>query len=155
MKFTAAVVTGLLATSASALFDKYQPWGKRDYSCINAYSGPTENSTIAAGTTVEIKFDRNSGRCDSYLDAYPAANYSLWLYNNPVSVMNGVKSDAEIKIRQNDIPSNATSVTFTVPTDLPEVDDETVWYLRLSTSLNTAPQMPSLFSVLGPFRIVQ
>ncbi|CBF73856.1 hypothetical protein AN8086.2 [Aspergillus nidulans FGSC A4] len=153
MKLTAAVVTGLLATSTSAAFDKWAPWGKRDYSCINAYSGPTENSTLTTGTPLEIKFNRNSGRCDS-LNDYPTGNYSLWLHNNPVRNMGFVNSDYQVKI-QDGISSDATSVTFTLPDDLPEVADDTVWYLRLDTYLPTAPQMPSLFNALGPFRIVQ
>ncbi|KAL4984429.1 hypothetical protein BDW68DRAFT_18896 [Aspergillus falconensis] len=154
MKFAASIVTGLLATSASAAFDKWAPWGKRDYSCINAYSGPTENSTLTTNTPLEIKFDRNSGRCDSSLNNYPASNYSLWLHNNPVRNLGFVDSDYQVKI-QDGIPSDATSVTFSLPDDLPEVDDDTVWYLRLDTVLATAPQMPSLFNALGPFRIVR
>ncbi|KAL4819768.1 hypothetical protein BDW67DRAFT_154093 [Aspergillus spinulosporus] len=153
MKLAAAVVTGLLATSASAAFDKWAPWGKRDYSCINAYSGPTENSTLTTGTPLEIKFNRNSGRCDS-LNDYPTGNYSLWLHNNPVRNLGFVNSDYQVKI-QDGISSDATSVTFTLPDDLPEVADDTVWYLRLDTYLPTAPQMPSLFNALGPFRIVR
>ncbi|KAL4882268.1 hypothetical protein BJY04DRAFT_187565 [Aspergillus karnatakaensis] len=152
MKLAAAVATGILATSASAAFDKWAPWGKRDYSCINAYAGPTENSTIAPNWPVEIRFNRNSGRCDSLYDQFPTGEYSLWLYNNPVREAGFVKSDYQVKLEGN-IPSDAGSVTFTLPDDLPEVDDDTVWYLRLDTWLPTAPQTPTFFNALGPFRL--
>ncbi|KAL4929777.1 uncharacterized protein BDV17DRAFT_260981 [Aspergillus undulatus] len=155
MKLTAAITTGLLATSASAAFDKWAPWGKRDYSCINAYSGPTENSTLTTDLPLSIHFNRNSGRCDNdYYDQYPNGNYSLWLYNNPVRDLGFVNADYRVKI-QDGISPDAKSVSFQLPEDLPEVEDDTVWYLRLDTYLPTAPQMPSFFNALGPFRIVR
>lgn len=101
-----------------------------------------ENSTLTTGTPLEIKFDRNSGRCDS-LNDYPTGNYSLWLHNNPVRNMGFVNSDYKVKI-QDGISSDATSVIFTLPDDLPEVADDTVWYLRLDTYLPTAPQVRPL-----------
>ncbi|KAL4787026.1 hypothetical protein BJX76DRAFT_354636 [Aspergillus varians] len=155
MKFTTtALLTGLLATSASAAFDKWAPWGKRDYSCINAYSGPTENSSIAANWPVEIRFNRNSGRCDALYDGFANAEYTLFLYNNPVREQGFVQSEYQVKL-QDGIPADAGSVTFSLPTDLPEVADDTVWYIRLATYLPTAPQSPSLFNALGPFRLVR
>ncbi|KAL4794987.1 hypothetical protein BDV19DRAFT_363866 [Aspergillus venezuelensis] len=155
MKFTAAITTALLATSASAAFDKWSPWGKRDYPCINAYSGPTENSTLTTATPLTISFNRNSGRCDNdYYDQYENGNFSLWLYNNPVHDMGFVNADEQLKV-QNGIPADATSVTFQIPSDLPEVNDDSVWYLRLDTYLPNAPQMPTFFNALGPFRIVR
>lgn len=36
---------------------------------------------------------------------------------------------------------DAGSVTFELPDDLPEVGDDSVWYLRLNTYLPTAPQV--------------
>ncbi|KAL4914670.1 hypothetical protein BDW62DRAFT_190077 [Aspergillus aurantiobrunneus] len=154
MKLPTAIISGLLVTSASAAFDKWSPWGKRDYPCINAYSGPTENSTIAANSPLEIHFNRNSGRCGSTFDNYPTSEYSLWLYNNPVREQGFVNWESRVKV-QGEIPSDADSVTFSLPADLPEVEDDTVWYLRLDTTLPTAPQMPSFFNALGPFRIVR
>ncbi|BCS24974.1 uncharacterized protein APUU_41418S [Aspergillus puulaauensis] len=155
MKLTSTIISVLLATSASAVLDKWAPWGKRDYACINAYSGPTDNSTIAPNWPIEIRFNRNSGRCDASLDHYPTAEYSLWLHNNPVRQPAGfVTSEYQVKL-QDGIPSDAGSVTFELPDDLPEVGDDSVWYLRLNTYLPTAPQMPSLFNALGPFRLVR
>ncbi|KAL2865016.1 uncharacterized protein BJX67DRAFT_383232 [Aspergillus lucknowensis] len=154
MKFTSALVSGLLATSASAAFDKWAPWGKRDYSCINVYQGVPENATLAANWPVEIGFNRNSGRCDAIYDQYPNSNYSVWLYNNPVRELGNVQADYQVRLRDG-IPSDAGRVTVTLPSDLPEVDDDTVWYLRLDTWLPTAPQMPSFFNVQGPFRLVR
>lgn len=44
-------------------------------------------------------------------------------------------------------------MSITIPEDLPTVDDESVWYLRLSGSLSTAPQMPTIYNAAGPFTI--
>ncbi|KAI9369546.1 hypothetical protein BJX61DRAFT_136858 [Aspergillus egyptiacus] len=151
MKLTATLLTGLLATSASAAFDKWSPWGKRDYSCVNILQGIPENATVAANTAIEIKFDRDSGRCDESLSAYPADNYNVWLYNNPVRNM-GISWDAQVKVL-GDVPADAGSMTVTIPDNLPEVEDDSVWYMRVDTVLATAPQMPSLFYAMGPFRI--
>ncbi|KAL2827958.1 hypothetical protein BDW59DRAFT_53301 [Aspergillus cavernicola] len=154
MKLTATLVSGLLATTASAAFDKWAPWGKRDYSCINVYQGVPENATLAPNWDVEIGFNRNSGRCGTLYDNFPSGNYSLWLHNNPVLDMGFVKSDYQLKL-QDGIPNTAGRITFSLPDDLPDVDDDTVWYLRLDTYLPTAPQMPSLFNAMGPFRLVR
>ncbi|OJJ01302.1 hypothetical protein ASPVEDRAFT_191099 [Aspergillus versicolor CBS 583.65] len=153
MKLT-TLVTGLLATTASAAFDKWQPWGKRDYSCINVYQGIPENATLAAGTTVQIAFNRDSDRCDAVLDQYAAGNYSVWLYNNPNRNLGDLSYDAQAKVVDR-IPGTAKNVTVTIPATLPKVKDDSNWYLRLDTVLVNAPQMPSLFNAQGPFRIVR
>lgn len=36
-------------------------------------------------------------------------------------------------------------VEFTVPGDLPQVEDESAWYLRLDAALSEAPQVCSFF----------
>ncbi|OJJ58690.1 hypothetical protein ASPSYDRAFT_45086 [Aspergillus sydowii CBS 593.65] len=154
MKLTTTLVTGLLATTASATFDKWLPWGKRDYPCINVYQGIPENATLAAGTPVQIAFNRNTDRCtDSGLDQY-AGNYSVWLYNNPTRNMGNLGYDAQAKVVDR-IPGTAKNVTVTIPADLPKVEDDSNWYLRVDTVLVNAPQMPSLFNAQGPFRIVR
>ncbi|KAL4804996.1 hypothetical protein BDV18DRAFT_23641 [Aspergillus unguis] len=154
MKLTTAILCGLYATTASAAFDKFLGWGKRDYPCINAYSGPTDNSTLSAGSTVEIQWDLNSGRCGNTYDGASTGNYSLWLYYNPVHDLGFANWDHQITI-DNAIPPGSNSVTFSIPTDLPADTDEMLWYLRLSTYLPDAPQIPSLFNILGPIRIVE
>jgi hypothetical protein len=64
----------------------------------------------------------------------------VWLYNNPVRENGFVKSDYQVKLVDG-IPLDAGRVTISLPSDLPEVDDDTVWYLRLDTWLPTAPQV--------------
>ncbi|KAF9894794.1 hypothetical protein FE257_004415 [Aspergillus nanangensis] len=152
MKLTFALPTALLALGVAA-FDKNQPWGKRDYACVNAFQGIPDNSTVAPGTQINVKFNRaDTGRCDAYLNQYPGDPYSLWLYNNPVRNLDVISFDQSIKITDG-IAEADGCVTFTIPDNLPVVADDSVWYLRLSTSLSTAPQMPTLFNAAGPFAI--
>ncbi|GLI79673.1 hypothetical protein PoHVEF18_008013 [Penicillium ochrochloron] len=152
MKFTGAVVASLLATSAAA-FDKYQPWGKRDYACVNVYQGIPDNSTVTAGQTVHLRFNRApTTHCSDPLAQYPGSNYTVFLYNNPVRNLDTIHFDAQIKIA-GDIPESAGKVDVKIPKDLPQVKDGSVWYLRLSTALVTAPQMPTLYNAAGPFTI--
>ncbi|KAB8219909.1 hypothetical protein P875_00021554 [Aspergillus parasiticus SU-1] len=152
MKISAAISTALLAVSAAA-FDKNQPWGKRDYNCVNVFQGIPDNSTVAPGAEINIKFNRNSKNCES-LTQYKGADYSIYLYNNPVRNLDTIHFDKELFIKR-DIPEQDGAVTITIPSqeELGTVADDSVWYLRLSTSLNDAPQMPTLFNAAGPFAI--
>ncbi|KAE8394880.1 hypothetical protein ETB97_012670 [Aspergillus alliaceus] len=154
MKISAALSTALLAVSAAAAFDKNQPWGKRDYPCVNVFQGIPDNSTVAPGAEINIKFNRNSPNCDKSLRQYKGADYSVYLYNNPVRGMNTINFDRELPIKRG-IPEQDGAVTITIPSqeELGTVKDDSVWYLRLSTSLNDAPQMPTLFNAAGPFAI--
>ncbi|KAF7113835.1 hypothetical protein CNMCM5793_004890 [Aspergillus hiratsukae] len=152
MKMSTAVICSLLAVSASA-FDKYQPWGKRDYFCINVYQGIPDNSTVAPGTQLELRFNRApTTHCPNPLTQYPGSDYKVLLYNNPVRGPNYVTFDQSTMIQQG-IKEQDGKVTITVPAELPAVNDDSVWYLRVQTVLETAPQMPSLFNAAGPFRI--
>jgi len=76
------------------------------------------------------------------LAKYPGSNYTAFLYNNPVRNLNTdtIHFDAEIKVAGN-IPESAGKVDIKIPKALPEVKDGSVWYLRFSTSLATAPQV--------------
>ncbi|EAW14994.1 uncharacterized protein ACLA_004080 [Aspergillus clavatus NRRL 1] len=155
MKLSTAIITSVLAIGASA-FDKYQPllaWGKRDYPCINVYQGIPDNAAVAPGTTITLRFNRApTTHCSDPLTTYPGNAYRVWLYNNPVRVPNSVNYDQSIRITDG-IAETDGEVTITIPADLPAVNDDSVWYLRVSTELSTAPQMPSLFDALGPFTI--
>ncbi|KAJ5091274.1 hypothetical protein NUU61_006144 [Penicillium alfredii] len=151
MKVSASLLA-VLATSAAA-FDKYQPWGKRDYACVNIYQGIPNNSTVTAGQTIHLRFNRQpTTHCESPLTQYPGDAYSVWLYNNPVRDRDTISFDRSVKI-VGDIAESTGAVDVKIPRDLPQVRDGSVWYLRLSTSLSTAPQMPTLYDAAGPFRI--
>ncbi|KAL4892015.1 hypothetical protein BDV59DRAFT_202916 [Aspergillus ambiguus] len=141
----------MLAIGAAA-FDKNLPWGKRDYPCVNVYQGIPDNSTIAMGTEITLKFNRQSTQCNEALNKYPGSPYSLWLYNNPVRHLDDIDWDANVKLADKIAEKDGT-VTFAIPRNLTAVKDNTVWYMRLSTVLATAPQMPSLFNAAGPFTI--
>ncbi|QQK42024.1 hypothetical protein Pdw03_4878 [Penicillium digitatum] len=154
MKFTTAIIASLVGTS-TALFSKDQPWGKRDYACVNVYQGIPDNSTVSAGQTVRVHFDRQpTGRCPDPLSQYPGSDYGVWLYNNPVRKLDTISFDKSIKITGG-IKEKAGLVDVTIPKDLPQVKDGSLWYLRIDTSLSTAPQMPSLFNAAGPFTVVR
>ncbi|KAJ6031847.1 hypothetical protein N7540_002579 [Penicillium herquei] len=152
MKISGAVLISALAATATA-FDKWQPWGKRDYSCINVYQGIPDNATLAAGQSVQLRFNRApTTHCSDPLAKYPAGKYGVWLYNNPVRNLDTISFAQSIKLLQG---VNATSgvIDIKIPKDLPHVADGSVWYLRLDTSLDTAPQMPTLYNAAGPFTI--
>ncbi|OQD78300.1 hypothetical protein PENDEC_c001G03865 [Penicillium decumbens] len=152
MKFTAAIITSLLATSAVA-FDKWQPWGKRDYSCVNVYQGIPDYSTVTAGQTVHLRFNRKpTSHCTDPLNKYPGDKYSVWLYNNPVRDRDTINFDERMQIVSG-IAESAGVVDVKIPEDLPQVRNDSVWYLRLDTALSTAPQMPSIYNAAGPFTI--
>ncbi|OJJ80334.1 uncharacterized protein ASPGLDRAFT_69435 [Aspergillus glaucus CBS 516.65] len=152
MKISAAIATAALAAGATA-FDKYLPWGKRDYSCVNVYQGVPDNSTVAPGTTIDIRFNRApTTNCEDPLAQYPGDYYSVWLYNNPVRNLDTINYDHQVKLTDG-FSEKDGKVSITIPEDLPTVDDESVWYLRLSGSLSTAPQMPTIYNAAGPFTI--
>jgi hypothetical protein len=116
-------------------------WGKRDYACVNVYQGIPDNSTVSAGQTVRVRFDRKpTGRCPDPLTQYPGDDYSVWLYNNPVRKMDAISFDQSIKITDG-IKEKAGGVVITIPKDLPQVKDGSLWYLRVGTTLSTAPQV--------------
>ncbi|CAI7566696.1 unnamed protein product [Penicillium bialowiezense] len=170
MKFTVAVLASLVATS-TALFDKNQPWGKRDYPCVNVYQGIPDGSTVTAGQTIKVRFDRKpTAHCADPLSKYPGTEYSVWLYNNPVRDRDNVHFDQSIKITSG-FKEKAGAVDVTIPKNLPEVENGSLWYLRVQASLSTAPQlatvtcwvdaganfmqMPTLFNAAGPFTVAK
>ncbi|KAK1145429.1 hypothetical protein N8T08_004304 [Aspergillus melleus] len=151
MKVSVAVAS-LLAASASA-FDKYQPWGKRDYSCVNIYQGIPDNSTVAPGDKIDLRFNRApTTHCADPLNKYEAGSYSVWLYNNPVRHLDTIHFDQELQLKTG-IRESDGAVTITIPKNVTAAKDDSVWYLRLDTTLTNAPQMPSLYDALGPFSI--
>ncbi|KAK2763944.1 hypothetical protein FQN54_009563 [Arachnomyces sp. PD_36] len=154
MKFTAAIITGLLAANASAAFDKYAPWGKRDYYCLNVIQGIPEGTTLTSGDVINIKWNREAtALCSDPQADSPASDYKFWLVNDPIRDRDTIDFYGEIIIREGIDGENMEAV-FTVP-DAPDARDNTAWYLRLDTTLAEAPQMPSHYSVAGPFTIVQ
>ncbi|KAJ5221890.1 uncharacterized protein N7469_010777 [Penicillium citrinum] len=151
MKFS-AVFLASLAASVTA-FDKWQPWGKRDYSCINVFQGIPDHAAVKEGQTVHLRFDRQpTVHCSDPLAKYPAGEYSVWLYNNPVRDRDNIKYDKQIKIASG-ISAKANSVDIKIPANIPKVNNKDVWYLRLDTTLVSAPQMPSIYNAAGPFTI--
>lgn len=97
---------------------------------------------------MRVQFDRKpTGRCPDPLSQYPGDDYSVWLYNNPVRNLDTISFDQSIKITDG-IKEKAGLVDITIPKDLPQVKDGSLWYLRVGTSLSTAPQV-RCFSFLG------
>lgn len=96
---------------------------------------------MKAGQTVHLRFNRApTTHCADPLAQYPGSNYTVFLYNNPVRNLDTIHFDAQIKIA-GDIPESVGAVAVKIPKDLPQVQDGTVWYLRLGTTLATAPQV--------------
>ncbi|KAJ5226304.1 hypothetical protein N7468_007529 [Penicillium chermesinum] len=152
MKISAAILTSCLAASATA-FDKWQPWGKRDYSCLNVYQGIPDSATLTPGQTVHLRFNREpTSHCADPLAKYPADKYSIFLYNNPVRNRDVIDFDQSIKIATG-VDGSSGAIDVKIPAHIPKVKDGDVWYLRVGTELPTAPQMPSLFHAAGPFTI--
>lgn len=99
---------------------------------------------MTEGQTVHIRFNRQpTTHCSDPLTKYPTSKYSLWLYNNPVRNLDTINFDQQIKIADN-IPANANAFDVKIPAKLPNVKNQDVWYLRLSTGLDTAPQVSSV-----------
>ncbi|KAJ5535850.1 hypothetical protein N7513_009036 [Penicillium frequentans] len=152
MKLSAAIITSALVASATA-FDKWQPWGKRDYSCLNVYQGIPDNSTLSPGQTVSLHFNRApTTHCPDPLAKYPTGTYGVWLYNNPVRDRDTISFAQSIKIEQG-INATCGHIYVKIPAKLPAVQHGDLWYLRLDTSLDTAPQMPTVYNAAGPFSI--
>lgn len=98
---------------------------------------------MTPGQTVHLRFNRApTTHCPDPLAQYPGSNYTVFLYNNPVRNLDTINFDAQIKIA-GDIPESAGKVDVKIPKNLPQVKDGSVWYLRLSTGLVTAPQVSS------------
>ncbi|RJE27432.1 hypothetical protein PHISCL_00166 [Aspergillus sclerotialis] len=142
MKSPIAILLALSGVSVAA-FDKNQPWGKRDYSCVNVFQGIPDNSTVAPGSTIQIRFNREpTTRCPNPLTQYPGDPYSVWLYNNPVRNRDLISFDHSMPLLR-DIPESDGGMSITIPADLPDVSDSSVWYLRVQTTLSNAPQVCS------------
>lgn len=114
------------------------------------FQGIPDNATLVPGQTVQLRFNRApTTHCSDPLAKYPTSKYGygVWLYNNPVRDLDTIDYSASVKIAQG---INATSgvVNVKIPTNLPHVKDETVWYLRLDTSLDTAPQVRPFTKIL-------
>lgn len=54
--------------------------------------------------------------------------------------MGNLGYDAQAKVVDR-IPGTAKNVTVTIPADLPKVEDDSNWYLRVDTVLVNAPQV--------------
>jgi hypothetical protein len=100
---------------------------------------------VTAGQIVHLRFNRApTTHCTDPLAKYPGSNYTVFLYNNPVRNLDAIHFDAQIKIA-GDIPESAGKVDVKIPKNLPKVKDGSVWYLRLDTTLATAPQVSNFF----------
>jgi hypothetical protein len=121
---------------------------------VNVYQGIPDYSTVSAGQTVHLRFNRKpTSHCTDPLNKYPGDKYSVWLYNNPVRNLDTINFDQRIQIASG-IPESAGVIDVKIPKDLPKVKDGSVWYLRVDTTLSTAPQVcPCLlrFYVCCPF----
>lgn len=108
---------------------------------MNVYQGIPEHSAVTEGQTVHLRFNRKpTVHCSDPLTKYPTGKYSVWLYNNPVRDRDNLKYDQRIKIADN-ISGTANAVDVKIPANIPKVNNKDVWYLRLDTVLETAPQV--------------
>lgn len=96
---------------------------------------------MTAGQTIKVRFDRKpTAHCADPLSKYPGTEYSVWLYNNPVRDRDNIHFDQSIKITSG-FKEKAGAVDVTIPKNLPEVENGSLWYLRVQASLSTAPQV--------------
>lgn len=120
-------------------------WGKRDYACINVYEGIPESATLTPGQSVQLRFNRHAtSHCSDPLAKYPAGKYNIFLYNNPVRNLDVIDYDQSIKIATQ-VDGTSGTINVKIPSNLPKVKNDTVWYLRLDTDLATAPQVCFFF----------
>ncbi|KAF4159536.1 hypothetical protein CNMCM8927_003123 [Aspergillus lentulus] len=136
MKITTAIVSSLLTVSAAA-FDKNQLWGKREYLCVNVFQGLPDNATATALILC----------CE-----YPGNDYKIVMYNNPQPGPTGVNVEQTV-ILYGVIKEEDGKFRAEIPKSLPDVKDDSLWYLRIEAVLETAPQMPTLFNAAGPFTV--
>lgn len=116
-------------------------WGKRDYFCLNVYQGIPDNSTLSPGQTISLHFNRApTTHCPDPLAKYPTGTYGVWLYNNPVRNLDTISFTQTIKIEQG-INATCGHIYVKIPEKLPAVQHGDLWYLRLDSSLDTAPQV--------------
>ena len=96
---------------------------------------------MAPGAQIDLKFNRApTTHCADPLNKYEADSYSVWLYNNPVRDLNTISFDQSLKLKGG-IRESDGAVTVTIPKNVTDVKDDSVWYLRLDTSLSNAPQV--------------
>lgn len=114
---------------------------------MNVYQGIPDYSTVKAGQTIHLRFNREpTTHCSDPLNKYPGDEYSVWLYNNPVRHLDTISFDQSIKIVSG-IRGAEGVVAVKIPEHLPGVKNGDAWYLRLSTDLSTAPQVCIFFQV--------
>ncbi|KAK9716777.1 hypothetical protein K7432_006673 [Basidiobolus ranarum] len=139
------------STEAIPKFDKRAAWGKRDYSCLD-FNTPAEGARLKAGQIAKLNW--KVGQCGSSGDVI--TTYDLRLYNSlEYSFANGlplIKNTLNTKII--DKLSNKTqSYSWKVPHIKQKGINSNLYYIRITTTSKSNPQMPSLFGIAGPFTI--
>ncbi|KAJ5912500.1 hypothetical protein N7504_001383 [Penicillium tannophilum] len=162
MKISAAIITSALVASATA-FDKWQrtyltPLQSNSFQTTDKPKQHGENESPITllsppGQTVSLHFNRApTTHCPDPLANYPTGTYGVWLYNNPVRDRDTISFAQSIKIEQG-INATCGHIYVKIPAKLPAVQHGDLWYLRLDTYLETAPQMPTVYNAAGPFSI--
>lgn len=124
-------------------------WGKRDYYCLNTIQGIPESSTLSPGDHINIHFNRNpTEHCSNPLTEFPGSDYKLWLVNAPTRNLDTINFEHSVIFRK-EVDEAKGTVGWTVPKNLPKVEDSSLWYLRLDATLATAPQVNTLSSLEG------
>jgi hypothetical protein len=81
---------------------------------------------VGLGDKIEFRWNRNpTSHCPDPLCEYPGSDYKIVMYNNPQLGPSGVTAEQ----------------TAQIPKSLPDVKDDSLWYLRIETVLETAPQV--------------
>ncbi|ORX78318.1 hypothetical protein K493DRAFT_308719 [Basidiobolus meristosporus CBS 931.73] len=139
-------------TEALPTFDKHQPWGKRDYSCV-VFNTPAEGARLKPGRAVTLRWELGE---DCGLSGDSVTTYDLRLYNSlEYTITNGaplVKDTLHTTIAE-----NLNNQTFTYKWKVPNISTQGVnpslYYVRVTTSSVSNPQQPTLFGIAGPFTI--
>lgn len=104
---------------------------------------------------MHLRFNRHATKhCADPLAKYPASKYNVFLYNNPVRNLDTIDYDQSIKIATG-LDASSGVIDVKIPANIPKVKNGDVWYLRVDTSLDTAPQVwiLSLLKILKNLRV--
>jgi hypothetical protein len=96
---------------------------------------------VGLGDKIEFRWNRNpTSHCPDPLCEYPGSDYKIVMYNNPQLGPSGVTAEQTV-ILYGGIKEEDGKFRAQIPKSLPDVKDDSLWYLRIETVLETAPQV--------------
>jgi len=157
------LVTCVLASPVSTPakpFDTTIGEGKRNYNCLTILRPTVAASPLITGKDLGLRISgKNTTSCaELSKHLWKDTKYRVELFNNPriAYVSSGAQIIAEQRLTLDSSFINGTQLILVGGSTgyyLPWVEDDSKWYLSVSTVLADQPQFPSVFATNGPFRI--